>query len=666
MAMERSRTQVMFQFLPGNTFDYSDGRGIWRTSYLETDSIGGEIDRGYILNKIKYRVRNWDGGQMGFSTFDPERYHFGRPDDVRADLFPLTFRCQRCDRAHQYYDIDDLETKNSDLTCERGGCDGELRQYQFVSVHRCGEIKGLNVPSCNNEHGGDYIKLNTQGSQKAGKFKWECAICGWNIPVKYLQTCDCDYEEEHASDDEDDANGGMYTTVHRASSVYYPHYLTTVNLRSAGLGQLRSTKQGLRKGIAAYLGLVADDEVPVGDIDLNAETEPDEISEEELAHVIVSEDSVSTMAEARDHLRNTGELTSTTLNRRLDEILDLEELAEEDQGNEDNQLEDAGDELLQYSLSKQELTSRSLDELEATARERGFTTKADRIGTYPSILANAGINDVRVIEDFPIQTFVYGYTRGSRQDAQIRPFTTNNSDADNRPIFVDTAESEAVQFEIDPAHILLWIAATHPETNDPSAVAGDVTLPTVDVSSPGAVERAKSEIDEMDEEVQRAFILNHLTEVDGFGRFNTETEDSLAGDITETVFTLMHTMSHVFLKQASTISGFDRTNLSEYLFPRALSFVIYANNRNDFNIGGITTMVEQQLDTLITQAKTVGNDCVYDPVCSRRGGACLSCLHVSEISCSYFNQILGRQYLYGNHRHAGDERPGFWELAEML
>jgi hypothetical protein len=62
------------------------------------------------------------------------------------------------------------------------------------------------------------------------------------------------------------------------------------------------------------------------------------------------------------------------------------------------------------------------------------------------------------------------------------------------------------------------------------------------------------------------------------------------------------------------------------------------------------TMVEQQLDNLFGQAETHGNECVYDPVCSQRGGACLSCLHVSEISCSYFNQVLSRDSCSGVDR----------------
>jgi hypothetical protein len=36
---------------------------------------------------------------------------------------------------------------------------------------------------------------------------------------------------------------------------------------------------------------------------------------------------------------------------------------------------------------------------------------------------------------------------------------------------------------------------------------------------------------------------------------------------------------------------------------------------------------------------------------------------VSEISCSYFNQILSRDHLYGSHPHADRDLTGFWEIS---
>lgn len=662
MSMERSRSQVMFQFLPGNTFDYSDSRGIWRVNYLETSSIGGEIDRQYILGRIRHRVENWDGGYLGFDTWQPDFYHFGRPEGVRADPFPLTFRCKRCDHAHQYYGVDNLENENPDLTCNRKECDGRLKQYQFVSVHTCGNITGLNVPACQEGHGRRYITLDTRGSQKASKFRWRCQIedCQWSAPIAWFQDCDCDYDSPVADSEnvgEDTADGdSMYTTVHRAGSVFYPHYLTTVNLRTAGLGRLRNSVDGIYRGIAKYLDLVPAQK-DVDDIDLSMETSPGEIDENRAAEIMVENEDINTFEAARDYLRKEGEIDSQTLQGRIEELLAF------DPNDENDQLSAVGDELLQFVLSRQELTTHSLPELAETARQRGFQAKADQIHAYQEDLDRLGFDDVNIVEDFPIQTFVYGYTRGSRNNARIHPFSANNSDGEGTPIFVDTADTEGVQFDLDPAEVLLWLACNFPAATHENSVIGRITLPEVDPNSAGSIQRARAEIDDMGRDAQRAFIINHLGGVDEYGRFNTDTEDTVAGDILEYTFKLLHTTSHILLKQASTISGFDRTNLSEFLLPRSLSIVIYANNRDEFNMGGMNTMVEQQLDTLLAQAETVGNDCVYDPVCSQRGGSCLSCLHVSEISCSYFNQVLSRDYLFGSRQSSPHDITGYWEIT---
>jgi len=665
MPMERSRSQAMFQFLPGNTFDYSDGRGIWRVSYLETSGIGGEIDRKYILARIRHRVENWDGGHLGFDTWSPEFYHFGRPEGVRSDPFPLTFRCTKCSHAHHYYGVDDLGNDNQELTCERSGCGGQLKQYQFVSVHTCGNIEGLNVPGCQDGHGRQYIILDTRGSQKASKFRWRCQVddCQWSAPINYFQDCDCDYDflagaDEEAADDDASGDDGdsMYTTVHRAGSVFYPHYLTTVNLRTAGLGQLRDSTAGIYRGLAKYFELVPED-TAVNEIDLSRETAPSEVDENRAAEIMVANDDINSFDEARDYLRQQGEITSQTLDDRIRELVAFHP------DEQDEQLSATGDELLQHVLSRQVLTNHTLTDLAEIKRQRGFQAKADRIQAYQDDLDRLGLDGVRVVEDFPIQTFVYGYTRGSRSNARINPFSTSNSDGDGTPIFVDTAETEGVQFDLDPAEVLLWLACNFPAATDESVVNGSITLPEVDPESADSIQRARSAIDEMGRDAQRAFIINHLGNVDEYGRFETETEDTVAGKITEYTFQLLHTASHILLKQASTISGFDRTNLSEFLFPRSLSVVIYANNRDEFNMGGMNTMVEQQLDTLLGQAETVGNDCVYDPVCSQRGGSCLSCLHVSEISCSFFNQVLARDYLYGSRPGSPKDIIGYWDVT---
>lgn len=46
------------------------------------------------------------------------------------------------------------------------------------------------------------------------------------------------------------------------------------------------------------------------------------------------------------------------------------------------------------------------------------------------------------------------------------------------------------------------------------------------------------------------------------------------------VFGLLHTLSHLCVRQAALLCGLDRTSLSEYMLPRALTFAIYCNHRS--------------------------------------------------------------------------------------
>ena len=652
MSMKRSRHQILYQFLPGNTFDYSDKRGIWQVNRLETTDASGQVDREYIVDRVFARAKNWEGGEQGFTSNKTGHYDFAAPEEVRARPFPTTFYCTSCQKAHGYYSADDLSGKNQALKCERSGCNGDLKQYQFVSVHSCGEIRRLYPRKCP-DHGDQYIILDTQDSQRAQNFHWRCNICGWDTRVSYSQNCDCEYVPPSADDPDDDK---MYTTVHRAGSTYYPHYLTTVNLHASGIGHLRGSEDGSRKAIAKQLGL---SDSPLKSVDMDEGIEGAEIDDDRKIEVYQTEEKVESLDEAEDWLRAHGEIDSQTVGESITDLIDLKT------DDDSFEMTDAGDELLQYVLSLEELTAHTLDDLEEDARQQGFPRKADTIATYSDDLDRLGLNTVRVIEDFPVQTFVYGYTRGGREEdeAKLNAFSQNASSGDGTPIFVDTSETEATQFDLDPAAVLLWLAVNIPETSDERAVRGDITLPELPVDPSDAdIERARTTIEELSRAEQWAFLLNHLDPVDQYGRFETSTDDTVEGQVTKYVFEMLHTLSHVLLKQASTISGFDRTNLSEFLFPRALSLVIYTNNREEFNIGGMSTMVEQQLDDLLGQARAHGNECMMDPVCSQRDGACLSCLHVSEISCSYFNQVLCRDYLFGSRPNTDRDIEGFWRL----
>jgi len=111
------------------------------------------------------------------------------------------------------------------------------------------------------------------------------------------------------------------------------------------------------------------------------------------------------------------------------------------------------------------------------------------------------------------------------------------------------------------------------------------------------------------------------------------------------VRTLLHTMSHLFLRRIEW-SGFAPSSVGEYLIPASLSFILYANRHAETKIGGLTTLFEQRLNTWLWDAVQAGHECVYDPICSDDGGSCSGCTH-REHNCVGFNRELSRATVYG-------------------
>jgi hypothetical protein len=63
----------------------------------------------------------------------------------------------------------------------------------------------------------------------------------------------------------------------------------------------------------------------------------------------------------------------------------------------------------------------------------------------------------------------------------------------------------------------------------------------------------------------------------------SEDGEDRASAFTYFVYYLVNSYSHLVLKHATQLSGMSRTSLAEFLLPRSLSFVIYSNQRTDFN-----------------------------------------------------------------------------------
>jgi hypothetical protein len=297
--------------------------------------------------------------------------------------------------------------------------------------------------------------------------------------------------------------------------------------------------------------------------------------------------------------------------------------------------DEALDELFDYIKLRGTCRIRDLEKVkrEAEYKRPGVGRRFDNIRKKH---IDAGIREISLVEDFPVITAVFGYTRVSAEPelrigdrtikTRFRHFPTFRMSTeklqDRIPIFTRVSKTEGLLVCLDPLRILTW----H-EKRVPGSVG---TLPT-------------------EEKEAKTWLLRNVGAVDRF-----VTGEGLTV-VTRNIFGLIHTLSHLFVRAAASLAGVDRTGFSEYLFPRLGAFVVY-NANTEYNLGGITTLFEEELDRLLNKVRydPLAKDCMYDPICwEQMNGSCHACTHLGEMACGFFNRGMRRDYVFGAEGYWG-------------
>ena len=264
---------------------------------------------------------------------------------------------------------------------------------------------------------------------------------------------------------------------------------------------------------------------------------------------------------------------------------------------------------------------RNLLDLEQTERER-ITGYAEARRTA----CRLGIERLTLLDDFPIVKGTYGYTRvepgpgaGGTCRTRLNPFPTQPHTDGRTPIFVDDVRADALMLKLDPNRVHRWLERNGYVVQQPNGTDPELAM--------------------------RAYFVRLF---DG-----APLRQTLPDSAQRMVFGLLHTFSHLAVRQAALLCGLDRTSLSEYLLPRTLTAFLYCNHRFGATIGALTSLFEQALLEWLETIRDT-HRCVYDPVCRERDGACHACAHLAETSCGYFNLNLGRAFLFGGHDQISD------------
>jgi hypothetical protein len=139
-------------------------------------------------------------------------------------------------------------------------------------------------------------------------------------------------------------------------------------------------------------------------------------------------------------------------------------------------------------------------------------------------------------------------------------------------------------------------------------------------------------------------------------------------------FVLIHTLSHLVLKELTYFCGYTQASLRERIYcssntDEMAGFLIYtASGDSEGTLGGLVRMGKPGfLDEIVEKALIKSSWCSNDPVCMENisiGGdettlaSCYACTLIPETSCEAFNKYLDRAFVTGN---PGTPKLGFFE-----
>ena len=254
-------------------------------------------------------------------------------------------------------------------------------------------------------------------------------------------------------------------------------------------------------------------------------------------------------------------------------------------------------------------------------------------------------------------TSAYGYSR-REFDAQKSVLIGFPPDREvqalhpgKKNIYAHNYETEGIVFEISRKRILEWLLKN--KIVDPI----QNNLPN-DLNN--------------EEDLKLWFINNIRTDL--LSPFRPITKDGHR--ITYYLHTLVHTISHILLRNAESLCGLDKNSLKEYLFPIIPSFIIYSLKTHDFPLGAFFNLFAASLPMWLENAFDACVSCINDPICINHmnkdinedpnfeTASCYDCLYVNEISCQHFNYNLDRKLLTGESNGNARTFHGFWDKSE--
>ena len=627
----RSRSQVLYRYRPNQTFDHP-GQYVAQVRQFGRDDAfqGAALDDDYLIGEAMRFVTHWRlEGQQAAAVAGSDRapefpedlplanrhYQVVIPGKVFCRVWPLVIRCANTGHCGLVWETQDPHGRDWPAPCPRCGNTRGNRQLQYVLVHPCGEVVGMRPPRECPRHHTVGMRLNDKVS-RFQDFRWECLDCGVPVPVRAFcpNRAGCQWPDKM-----------MSPQVHTASSAYVGHGRTLVNVPREDFTRLQRSPAFVVGVIGRWLNECTQEEATA----LAAADGAAQVPQEVLDSINAMERSgVPELEEqARVLRRRFIPIDLDELRDRITKILDFDPI----------------DDPRGHSLAAQlgvfdrvlQLGRVTVDQLERSATS---AARAARYSRYRRALERAGLasDGAMLINDFPVTYLAIGYSRGGfgPREADLVAYKgrAGRGQALTNLIYASPTETEALVFKLDRDRVARWL------------VANDVVKDSELRDAGGPL---------------RWFAANLDPDDGAMPRWNAGDPRRVDPDFgARALYQLLHSVAHQILRAVAVDSGFSETSLSEYLFPYDLAFAIHPNGGSEFTIGGLRTVMEQNLDEIVERA--VDNaTCIYDPNCMiANRGADHGCLQLPETACQVWNRFISRWDLYGS---PDGSWTGFWD-----
>lgn len=616
--MHRGLQQALYKYLPENWVDFTQSGGsvtyaVHVDNWNSVQLMG--INNKRLLRVInqqinEYKTQNGEGSVVGFpSVINEEFVDVLTPkvsDNIAAiqtSVKPWVFVCNKCGNVRQYYSYDEFKRKEFD----RCKCGEHLTQLRMIRVCKCGYADGVFVPKCKTPgHGTTYMK------RKGSGLDFVCQKCGQRASLPhYCPECKQEIKIKPALD----------------SSNYIPFSLSLIDLLDKQKDVfLDSEKDGRGEQvvIAQYLSLITQDSYK-SIIKNGKVTQADEFESalqaeaESLRAAGLDEATINMVIDAKRRT-NPGNQVFEALSKVSNGITSVSSEG----------LKLIAEEILEYDELIDAKITLTLEKAEEDAELVNDGIRPD----YRSICEQLGFSNAQLCSAVPIVFSSYGYTRLERcgEGVKLHGFPQEMA---KRNVYATRLETEGILFELDRAKVLNWLLEN------------------------GFICQNDMPTDMSDEGIKMWFLdrihpdlIMPFSEIDGNGN----------GAITKYVYTLLHSISHALINEASEICGLDKSSLSEYILPNIPAVFIYCSNSQGFNMGALYSAFQTQLDKWLKRAFERVKKCIFDPVCINKEKACAGCLYLNEVSCRHFNKDLDRSYLCGYFDNQEQKKlKGYWE-----